>query len=405
MKRTRLGPRPLPLHLITQIGMTLHSCAALPLLKSGSLAWSQQVSSAAAALCAEIAGIELDSLTEAVQAESHLRASQYLTGLERYRHHPYQRQLPEPPVVWAEGTTRLLDYGGAPGGMPLLAVPSLINRAYILDLSEQRSFLRFMAVRGFRTFLIDWGAPGEVERRFDLTDYIAGRLERILSVVLELCGQPPALVGYCMGGLLALALAARRTTEVAALVLLATPWDFHAGTAIRAHHTVALRAWIEAVITLADEVSIDALQTLFFFLDPTLGERKFRGFAALDPASPLALEFVSMEDWANDGVPLAGEVARQCLFEWYGDNTPMRGLWCVGGEPVRPESITVPTLVVMPKRDRIVPPASAEVLTKAITGAQRLTVPAGHIGMMIGNCAEATLYEPLANWLTRLPSR
>ena len=88
-------------------------------------------------------------------------------------------------MAWRHGTTRLLDYGaaGAPvGALPLLVIPSLINRAYVLDLSERASLMRWLAApgegRGFRPFLVDWGAPGTGERRFDLTRYIAGRLAR-----------------------------------------------------------------------------------------------------------------------------------------------------------------------------------------------------------------------------------
>ena len=50
------------------------------------------------------------------------------------------------PVVWAQGSARLLDYGatvpGAPDARPLLVAPSLINRATILDLTEERSLMR-----------------------------------------------------------------------------------------------------------------------------------------------------------------------------------------------------------------------------------------------------------------------
>ena len=67
-------------------------------------------------------------------------------------------------MLWQEGTTRLLDYAPA-GGMPVLAVPSLVNRAYILDLAPDNSLMRYLAGLGLRPFLVDWDAPGEVERR------------------------------------------------------------------------------------------------------------------------------------------------------------------------------------------------------------------------------------------------
>src|SRR4029077_2221749 len=115
-------------------------------------------------------------------------------------------------------------------GNTLLFVPSLINRATVLDLTGERSMMRYLAANGARVLLLDWGWPGEVERSFSLTDYIAGRLERALLAA----GRQVVLVGYCMGGLLAVAAAQRRPDLIRALALLATPWDFHAGDPDRA---------------------------------------------------------------------------------------------------------------------------------------------------------------------------
>ena len=114
------------------------------------------------------------------------------------------------PVLWREGTTRLLDYGGDTAGPVILVVPSLINRFYVLDLLPERSFLRHLAGRGLRPLVVDWGAPGSEERKFDLTDYVAGRLESAFDAALRLAGAPIGVAGYCMGGLFALALALRR---------------------------------------------------------------------------------------------------------------------------------------------------------------------------------------------------
>lgn len=56
----------------------------------------------------------------------------FLRGLRAYWRHPYRRRLPDPSVVWRSGSARLLDYGHGSTGLPILALPSLVNRAYIL---------------------------------------------------------------------------------------------------------------------------------------------------------------------------------------------------------------------------------------------------------------------------------
>ena len=106
-----------------------------------------------------------------------------------------------------------------PEGPPLLVVPSLINRAYVLDLAEGGSMMRWLATVGVRPLLLDWGWPGEVERSFTLTDYIAGRLERALGAT----PRRVVLAGYCMGGLLALAAALRRPERIRATLQISWP--------------------------------------------------------------------------------------------------------------------------------------------------------------------------------------
>lgn len=396
----RVGPRPLGLHLAAHAWTLLTSRAALPLLKSGSLAWNPQVGEAAAALMQDLADVSLETFTAAVDLALRGRAGEFLQGLGDYRHHTYQRTLIDPPVVWEEGTTRLLDYGmGRTGGIPLMVVPSLVNRSYVLDLTPERSFMRFMADRGFRPFLVDWQAPGEMERRYTLTDYVAGRLERVLDVITGLSGTKPAVAGYCMGGMLALGLATRRAADVAALLLLATPWDFHAERNDTMLRLDVVRPIFETIVEMIGELPVDVLQSLFAALDPTLVDRKFRSFAAMDRLSPKAAEFMALEDWVNDGIPLAGAVAEECLFHWYGENTPLNRRWPIAGHPVLPESATVPTLAIIPSRDRIVPPLSAEALADAIPGARKEVVAAGHIGMITGSGAVKLVYGPVAEWL------
>jgi hypothetical protein len=33
-------------------------------------------------------------------------------GIAAYRRHPWRRELADPPVLWSEGGSRLLDFGG-----------------------------------------------------------------------------------------------------------------------------------------------------------------------------------------------------------------------------------------------------------------------------------------------------
>lgn len=397
----RIGPRPLPLHLAAATSSFASSHAALPFLKSGLLAWRPELQGAGKELEKSLAAVGVEALAAAVESELRSRSDLFLKGIERYRDHPYRRELADPPVVWQDGSTRLLDYGESGAGAPVLVVPSLINRAYILDLMAEKSLLRWLASRGLRPLLVDWGEPGAVERRFSVTDYIAGRLEDALEAAGALAGEPMAVMGYCMGGVLALALAARRPRRVSALALLATPWDFHAERPEQAHLMGALAPSFSAAFRLLGELPVDVLQMLFAALDPLLALRKFSRFAELDAADPRAREFVALEDWLNDGVPLALPVAEALLADWYGANLTQRRAWRVAGRVVDPARCPMPSLVVVPAQDRIVPPGSARAVAAALPDAEVFAPPLGHIGMVVSHDAPRVVWQPLCDWLRR----
>ncbi|MEM6903365.1 MAG: alpha/beta fold hydrolase [Pseudomonadota bacterium] len=346
-------------------------------------------------------------ITKAIDIEARRRLGQFFSGVERYRRADYRRDLADPPVIWAEGATRLLDYGTDPKAKPILVVPSLINRGYILDLTESTSLMRWLAGQGFRPLMVDWGTPGPLEHDFTLTDYVAGRLERTLDAARRITRQSSLpVLGYCMGGMLAAALAWRRPLDVHSLVLLATPWSFHAMGAPAARRVAAAYEAIAPFVDQWGALPVDAIQSLFASLDPLLVPRKFVNFAGLDSSDEDQVDqfeaFVALEDWLNDGIPLPAKVAHECLRGWYGRNDPARGNWRIAGLPVTPQSIEAPSLVVIPDHDRIVPPASAQALASLIPKAEPLPVSLGHVGLVVGSSAQAKVWEPIASWLRSL---
>ncbi len=416
--QTRLGPRPLPLHLGTALMTWASSESAWKLLKPGSQNSSpaREPPESLAALLPEIGALEARSgagqFEQALQREIRRRMERLADGVLAYQRHDIHRTLVDPPAVWREGNTRLLDYGTTNrgsrkrGARAVLVVPSLINRWEVLDLTEEKSLLRAMAAAGLRPYLVDWGTPGDEERGFDTTAYVA-RLERAVGFVAKRARRAPAVLGYCMGGTLTVALAARKPRRVAGLALLAAPWDFHAD---RTGHAFLLSTG-PLLAQLADrvgELPVDILQTLFWSLDPWLAVKKFGRFLGMDQQGEHAKEFVLLEDWLNGGAPLAGPTARECLVDWYGDNTPGSNKWVVGGRRIVPAKIKVPSLVMIPSGDRIVPPLSAAALAdpkKGLKKARRIDVPLGHIGMVVSGRAPELCWRPLIEWISALPVR
>ena len=148
-------------------------------------------------------------------------------------------------------------------------------------------------------------------------------------------------------------------------------------------------------------IGTDLLQALFHLLDPMLVIKKFLRFRALDADSAEAIEFVALEDWLNDGVPLMGPVAAEAFLDWYGENMTARLRWKIAGRVIDPADITLPTKIVIPSRDRLCrrpqPPLAA-----ALPHAETLHVPLGHVGMMASLNARKAVWQPLGTWMEEI---
>lgn len=305
-----------------------------------------------------------------------------LEGLRRYQEWPRGPAVAPMPAIAQRCGAALRDYGGT--GPNLLFVPSLINPPNILD-HRGRSLLRWLAERGFRVLMLDWGWPGPARRGLD----VAGHVEHILVPLMKELGEPPLLAGYCLGGTMALAAAAR--APVRGLASIAAPWHFSGFPGEARDSLAALWAGAEPTARELGLLPMEVLQSAFWSLDPARTVAKFEAFAAM-PAEQAAA-FVELEDWANDGPPLGEAAAREMFEGFFAADLPGSGRWLAD-----PAALPCPSLHVVSTSDRIVPAASA------VRAGERLDLALGHVGMVVGSRARDALWEPLAGWLSRTVS-
>ncbi|MEN2786639.1 alpha/beta fold hydrolase [Sphingomonas qilianensis] len=333
----------------------------------------------------------LDLLREQT-AEAPERRAAALAGLRAYQDAPRGRPRKPAPARYRRGRARLRDYGvNGDGRRPVILVPSLINPPFILDLTPDISLLRWLAAQDLHPYLLDWGSPGPAERDMDITAHV----EQLLLPLIDKLPEPPVLVGYCLGGTIALAAAC--TAPVAGLALVAAPWNF-AGLGPTARADIAaLWAAAQPTCDLLGLVPMEVLQAGFWRLDPARTIAKYEGFATMGPASPAAALFIAMEDWANAGAPLPYAAGQQLFERFIAEDQTGGGEWTVSGVRADPAALPCPAIDFVSLNDRIVPAATAADLP------DRHDLGAGHVGMIVGRGGRAQLWEPLAHWISRLP--
>ena len=309
-------------------------------------------------------------------------------------------------VVYARGTLRLYHYRPlAPEvyRVPVLLVMSLVSKAYILDLTPGQSFIEFLLRQGYDVYMIDWGVPRPADKRLRLEDYVLDFIPDCLERIRRDSGEPDvSMIGYCMGGLLAVLYEALHPEgPVKNLACFTTPVNFEGMT--------LFSQWTDKRYFDVDRI-VDSLGNV----PPEL---MYASFEMLKPAARLAGQvrlwdnmwnddFVKgyrmFDRWAADQIPFPGECFRQTVKELMWENRLYKNELVLGGRPVVLERITVPFLHVMAEHDHIVPYASAKDLVAMIGSADKkeLLLKGGHVSLVAGPNASRRLWPQLDIWLS-----
>lgn len=104
---------------------------------------------------------------------------------------------------------------------PLLIIPPWINKYYILDLGEKKSYVRFLLQQGYSVFMISWVNPDKPLANMGFADYMTeGPMAAMREIAAATGEKNINIIGYCLGGTLLasmLAYLTRRPEEAAKL--------------------------------------------------------------------------------------------------------------------------------------------------------------------------------------------
>ena len=308
-------------------------------------------------------------------------------------------------LLYKNGTLNLFHYRPLASEIyrvPLLVVMATTNRGYILDLSPQLSFVRFLLEAGYDVYMIDWTPPAADEKSLRLEDYTQRFIPECVRRVQATSGQSDVtLLGYCMGGVLALLYAATHPEgPMKNLVCFTTPVDFSA--------MKLFSKW-------SSERHFD-VDRLVDTLGNVPSELIFTSFEMLRPATRAASQvklwdnmwndehvksFRMFERWSTDTLPIAGEYFRQTIKDLIWGNALCTTTFRLGGKAVDLRTITVPLLHVLAEHDHIVPYEAAKPLVRGVASKDReeIVLKGGHVSVVAGPSAKDRLWPKLDDWL------
>jgi polyhydroxyalkanoate synthase len=299
-------------------------------------------------------------------------------------------------VVFTENKWRLLRYRseGVKHARPLLMVPSLINRHYVLDLLPGKSFAQWMVQRGWDVYCIDWGTPGPEDRFVTFEDVCDHTIGRAIRRSARIAGADQVhLLGYCLGGTLTAIHAAVHHERIASMCALAAP--------VRFDCEGLLESWtrtptfdVRAIVNATGNVPWQLMQAAFHMLRPTLNLSK--AVHMIDRAwdDEFLDGFLALEKWGNDNVSFPGECYVRYIEELYQRDALRKGTFTLGGKPARLENITCPLQVVSFEHDNIVPKEAATALVD-LAGSkvkEHVHLPGGHVGAVVSRSASKRLW-------------
>lgn len=308
--------------------------------------------------------------------------------------------------VYAEDKLRLFKYDrGAPATVktPVLIVYALVNTYKMLDLQEDRSYIRNLLNAGMDIYLIDWGFPTGSDRYLTIDDYVNGYIDHCVDYIRQAHGiEKVNILSICQGGTLSLIYTSLHQDKVKNLVTHVTPVDFSTndGLLFRWSKDMDFDALVEGNRGL---IPGDFLNQGFDMLKPMMKVQKQQSLTNSLSDKEKLLNFLRMEKWISESPDQAGECFRQFMKDLYQENKLVKGELEVGGQKVALKNITCPLLNIYATEDHLVPPAATIPLNDHVGSKDKelYSFKGGHIGVFVGGKSQKELAPAVSAWIKK----
>jgi polyhydroxyalkanoate synthase len=271
---------------------------------------------------------------------------------------------------------------------PVIVFPPWINRFYILDLTPEKSFVRWCVEQGISLFMVSWKSADESLAHVTLDDYVLrGQIEAIDQVRSLLEVEAVHVIGYCVAG----------TTLGATLAYLAAT-----GGAAKVKSATFFTAQVDFAeagdlkLFLGDETMglLDQITKEKGYLDGRYMAATFNLLRGRDLIWNYVVNNYLMGEepapfdllhWNSDVTNLPAGWHRDYLDTLYKQNKLVeKGGITVAGVPIDLSSIAVPAYVQAGREDHIAPPQSVWKIMRYLAGPKRFVLAgSGHIAGVV----------------------
>ncbi|MFL6803291.1 MAG: PHA/PHB synthase family protein [Xanthobacteraceae bacterium] len=292
-------------------------------------------------------------------------------------------------VIFQNDLMQLIQYAPTTKSVlkvPLLIVPPWINKFYILDLTPEKSFIKWCVDCGLTVFVISWVNPDARLAKKSFEEYMREGPLEALDLIEQVTGERRVhTIGYCVGGtLLAVTLAhmaAQGDDRVISATLFAAQVDFtYAGDLkvfVDEERVQALERRMEQQGYLEGAKMASAFNMLRSndLIWPYVVGNYLKG----EP--PFAFDLLH---WNSDSTRMPAANHSFYLRNCYLNNTLSKGEMIIAGQPIDVGKITIPVYNLATREDHIAPAKSVFLGSKFFGGPVKFVVAgSGHIAGVI----------------------
>ena len=273
--------------------------------------------------------------------------------------------------------------------VPILISPPWINKYYILDLSQQNSFVKWLTDSGFQVFMISWVNPNKKLANKNFEDYLQDGIIDAVNYISKTLGYSKInTIGYCLGGtLLASSLAyfkARGNNIIGSSTILTTLLDFSDPGDIGIFITKESYKMIEQMVDKNGVLDASYMTNIFNVMRSNEMIWSYFVNNYLLGKSPTPFDILY---WNSDGTNLPSAMHKFYLKNMYIENNFSKpGGVSLLGIPIDLSIIDNPMFILSTKEDHIVPWRAAFKSAKLVAGMVEFCLAAsGHVAGVVNH--------------------